>query len=220
LAKKLTDRSPEWAPIPSEEDYDHSLYEVVTANANAIATFETTAATIRELVKTAETSEFGTPMSHMLFAHAITALETYLSDTFLNTVLAEDELLRKFFETTPEFRERTVPLSEIFGRVAEAQEEAKRYLLDVVWHNLAKVLAMYRDTLGIDFGPPMKEVARAIPTRHGIIHRNGRRKDGTPVAVGPTEVGRLVDQVSALVHHVEDQYTDRIRPQPPETTDF
>lgn len=209
LAENLSDQYHEWAGIPSETDYDHTFFEAVTANKDALATFDAALEKVRLILDEAQTSTHAATLCSLLYANVITSLETYLSDTFINTVLADDELLRRFIETTPEFKDRTFRLSEVFRKVDEARTDAKKYLLDVVWHNLAKVLAMYRDTLGINFGDALKIVGKAIPYRHDIVHRNGRRKDGSAVVIGRNEVMALLSAANNLVHRVEQQYTNR-----------
>lgn len=220
LAEKLSDQYHEWAGIPSESDYDHTFFDAVTANKDSLATFDASVQTIQLILVESQTSAHAAALHPLLFANVITSLETYLADTFINTVLPDDELLRTFLETTPEFKDRTFRLSEVFRKAGEARTDAKKYLLDVVWHNLAKVLAMYRDTLGIDFGSSMKAVAKAIPTRHDIVHRNGRRRDGGLVSVTSTDVTELLASVTALVHYVEEQYTERLAKKDLENSPF
>jgi len=140
----------------------------------------------------------------VLFANVITALETYLSDRFLNQVLADPTALRKFIESAPEFKKRVVPYSEVFNSVDKAREEAKRYLLDVVWHNVAKAQALYRDTFGIRFPAPFAEIAGAIPKRHDIVHRNGRNVEGAKVVVTVDDVRALSTAVSALAEKIDE----------------
>ena len=43
-----------------------------------------------------------------------------------------------------------------------AREKAKQHLLGLVWHNLAKIQPMYRETLRVDMSEGLAEVARAI----------------------------------------------------------
>ena len=109
-------------------------------------------------------------------------METYLSDTFNNAVLEQDELFGRYLERTPEFQQKKVPYSEILKEAASVRESVKQQLLDVVWHNLPKVSKMYESTFDVAF-PSYGEIAQAISTRHDIVHRNGKRKDGSPVAV-------------------------------------
>lgn len=205
LAGELSGECPEWAPVPSQDDYDHSLFEVVTANANRRATLAEALETIRRLQLLQSEGDLEAALNRMLFANIIAALETYLSDSFLNRVLANDDELREFVESTPDFKKRTVVYSEIFKAVGEARDEVKRYLLDVVWHNLAKVQAMYLATLKVDMRAHLAPVAKAIPKRHDIVHRNGKDRDGKPIEVSAEDVQALIDAVATLADHIENE---------------
>lgn len=203
LAESLSQECSDWAPVPSDDDYDHSLLAVVSANADSFPTLKEALGTVARLMKIKSDTTDEQALNRLLYANVIAALETYLSDSFINRVVPDQALLRKFLETTPEFQKRTIPYSDVFKAADDAREEAKKYLLDVVWHNLAKVQAMYRDTLGIDFGDKLAAVARAIPKRHDIVHRNGKDKDGVAVAITKKDVAALSAAVQTLADDVK-----------------
>jgi len=205
LADDLDSESVEWAPVASQEDYDHVLLDAVSSNANALPTFKEALETIRRLLELSDETTLRNALNRLLYANVISALETYLSDTFINRVLADSAHLRRFIETTPEFKERKLSYSNVFEAADAAREEAKRYLLDFTWHNLGKAQALYRGTLGIDFRTQLPDVAKAVPKRHDIVHRNGRDKNGVAVEISSDEVRKLLSAVEALVLDIERQ---------------
>jgi hypothetical protein len=216
LTETLESECVEWAPVESEDDYDQTLFEVVNANEDRLGTFRQAISTIESLLTATASSPALEPIHALLFVYVITALETYLSDTFINTVLGDKASLRKFIETNPDFQQRKVSFSEVLTHAERLPEEAKKHLLDVVWHNLGRVDAMYRATLGISFRSAMAPVARAVSLRHDIIHRSGRQKDGTSVKVGPLDVRQLIADASELVGVIEHQYNARLISHKPE----
>ncbi|MBC8431645.1 MAG: hypothetical protein H8D96_06965 [Desulfobacterales bacterium] len=50
-----------------------------------------------------------------------------------------------------DFSERKFALNEIFERIDNIEKDVKTYLLELIWHNLAKVQRMYLSGLNIDF---------------------------------------------------------------------
>jgi hypothetical protein len=88
-----------------------------------------------------------------------------------NTVVTSPTLVRRFIETTPAFRSEKFTLAEVFKAVEYAEQRARSHLAGVVWHDLSKVAAMYRDTLGIMFPPEMGPLHRAVLERHDMVHR-------------------------------------------------
>ena len=205
LAGELSDESWQWAPVAQDSDYDNTLLEVVNANVKAQPTFAEATKNIELLLDVQCNPSLVAALNRMLYANVIAALETYLSDTFINRVLSEDVALRKFIETTPEFNKQTITYSEVFKAADSAKQEARRYLLDVVWHNIAKVHAMYRDTLDVTLSAGLSVVATAIPLRHDIVHRNGRDKDGILISVSAADVRSLVKNATDLVADIEKQ---------------
>ena len=197
-AQDLEQESTEWAPVPSDEDYDSSLFTVIESNTKPLATLRQAIAVVEALLEENIDPHLGDALRRLLYANCITILETYLSDTFINVVLREHTLLQKLLDSSPDLSKQQVPLKDVIRQAEGIKETVKRHLLDVVWHNLAKVQAMYRETLGVEFGDTIADVARSIPRRHDIVHRNGRDKDGNDVAVSAGEVRALVNAVRAM----------------------
>ena len=148
-------------------------------------------------------------MLRLLYVNVITALETYLSDKFISSVKADDKLLRKFVETTPEFEKQNLPLSKVFSAREGIEERVREHLLEVVWHRLDKVQPMFRDTLGIKFPPDVKELHRAIIIRHDCVHRNGKTKadkdgkGGKEHVLDENSVKNLLSEATKLVEWIE-----------------
>jgi hypothetical protein len=82
----------------------------------------------------------------LLYVNVVTALETYLADKFISSILADEKLLRKFVETNPQFSKERFSLGELFAVHEGIKERVKAYLLDEVWHRFDKVQPMFRDT--------------------------------------------------------------------------
>ena len=107
FASELSDDCWDRAPVPSDDeydsdDYDRSLLEVVSANTNAVPTILEALETVDRLLGLAAGADIATALNRLLLANVITALETFLSDTFINRVLSDDRALRKFFKSASE----------------------------------------------------------------------------------------------------------------------
>ena len=144
----------------------------------------------------------------MLFVNVVTALETYLSDAFINTVVPNQALMRRFIEGTPEFQSEKITLSDIFKAIEEVEQKAKSYLADVVWHNLQRVKPMYKDTLGIDFPKDIGDIFRAIIKRHDIVHRNGKTKSGDEILIQQQDIIDLVAAVESFTQYIDTQLSE------------
>jgi hypothetical protein len=152
-------------------------------------------------------------MRYMLYANIITCLETYLGDALIATVSSSRRFMRKFVETFHGFKDIKFSLNEVFAKRDTIDEVAIRAMADVLYHDLAKVNGIYRDTLGVTFPIDIGDLYRAVDVRHDIVHRNGKKKDGSFHAISPDAVEKLAEQVSAFVAEIQRQITD-IRHEP------
>lgn len=205
LVDKLEGECFEWAPTPSRDDYDNYLVEDIARITEYYHNFAGAIVDIEKLLKTEVDSSVSTLFHRMLFVNAITALETYLSDALINTVVNRPKLMRRFIETTPEFRSEKVALSEVFNAVEKIEQKARSYLIDVVWHHLDRVKPMYRNTLGIEFPDDIGPLFKAILVRHDIVHRNGKTKAGEEIIVTRDQITDLLRQIKSFVQSIDQQ---------------
>ena len=147
----------------------------------------------------------------MVFVNLITIMETYLSHTFIGLVPRSERFMRKFVETTPEFKEQRLSLAEIYDSLDQISETTKKYLGKVVWHRLERVQNMYRDTLDVSFPERLEDIFRAIKVRHALVHRNGNI-DGECVVITKEriqelarEIDRFICSIAEQIKHLDDQ---------------
>lgn len=208
LANRLEGECWEWAPTPNPGDYDDHLLEDIARITDYYHNFSGAILDIEKLLEAKVHDSVTHCFWRLLYVNVITALETYLSDAFINTVVNTPELMRRFVETTPEFQAEKIPLSTVFEAVEEIERKASSYLIDVVWHHLERVKAMYRATLDIEFLSDSGVIFRAIRTRHDIVHRNGKTKDGKEILIAPKEVAELIGAVENFVQQLDIQLAD------------
>ena len=209
LASDLSAESWEWARIPSEDDYDKSLYAAVEANQSPRDTLTEALINIDLLLSVRVDNELSKPLCRLLFANVISAMETYLADKFTNGVLADGARLERFVSANPDFQKQNVKYSDVLKVVTRIKRDVRSYLLDVVWHNLAKVQAMYRSTYDVDMSSQIAVVAKELPKRHDIVHRNGKTKEGFTVVIEEGDVRVLMASVSSLVNFVEQHMPEK-----------
>lgn len=205
LVDELNGQCFEWAPTPKPEDYDNDFRDepeegVVDFYGNFYKAIENVQ-TLLDANLDAEPQQY---LHRLLFVNVITAMETYLSDAFINTVMPDSELVQKLVETSPEFKKEKISLSEIFKSMATIEEQAIKYLSEISWHHLQRVKPMYKDTLNIDFPKDLGGIYKAVLTRHDIVHRNGKTTKNEEVKVDADDVNELIIAVQAFVKHIND----------------
>jgi hypothetical protein len=181
------------------------------SNTNYIETFENDIRGLRALVKQEppKTARLRQALLRMLYSSAITALETYLSDAFFQTVIKDEALIERLVLTTPEFKDKKYSLSELFEWKKQTNEKVSEYLFNIVWHNLAKVRCMYRDVLGINFPNDSDAVHAAVVIRHDLVHRGGKTKSGRPHNFRESEIEKLFASIETFVTAIDLQLKAR-----------
>lgn len=204
LISELESESSEWSGKISAESYDDYYYSVIYDNYEFTETLKDNLNNIKRLLKIELPPELEQHMNKMLFVNVITVLETFLADAFIGTVLKDKELLRDFVRLNPDFADRKFTLNEIFERVDNIEKDVKTYLLELMWHNLAKVQHMYQSVLHIDFDGDMKLLYRGVAKRHDIVHRNGKTKSGEELTISREELITLMDKVNSFAESIDD----------------
>ena len=203
LAQELEAETPVWEGKPDEDYYDKYLYEVISSNTQFFNTFKENIENINELLNVSVALEAEQQYYMLLYVNIIIALETYLSDAFINTLFKKREFIRTFIEKNPDFQSQKLSLSEIFVKLDTIERDIKNYLVDILWHNLSK--DMYYDTFNISFPDDLASVYRAIAKRHDIVHRNGKTKEGKIQKITKEEILSLNEKVSKFVEHIDEQ---------------
>lgn len=144
-------------------------------------------------------------LAKLLYANVITAFETYLSDTFVYTVVSFPPLIRRIVESDPEFTKRKIELSDLFRRYDGIREEVSEYLKGLIYHNLSKVKQLYKSVLFVDFPKDSSSIFNAINIRHDIVHRNGRTKGGETHNISPDMVSELISCIRTFADNVDVQ---------------
>lgn len=191
-----------WAPTERPGDYDDDLIADISAISDYHANFLDALGDIRQLADTPVDDKAGPCLFRLLYVNVVTTLETYLSDAFTNTVLNSSLLLRRFVETTPDFKKQKLSLADLFTAMDDIEEIAKDHLRQLVWHDLARVKPMYRDVLDVDF-PDSTPIFRAVKTRHDLVHRNGKTKEGEVIPIDKGHVLALAGEAEQFVHEID-----------------
>lgn len=219
LVKDLEYECHEWAPTPSASDYDDFLLDDIARITTYYHSFTGAILDIEALLNSEVPGPVAGCLQRLLFVNVITALETYLSDAFISTVMNKPAFMRKFVETTPEFRAEKISLADAFKAAEQAERKARTYLADVVWHHLERVKPMYRETLDVEFPDNIGPIFRAILTRHDIVHRNGKTKDGEEILITDESVRQLIADVEELVRYIDERLPRQTDSEAPDNTE-
>ncbi len=203
LSEELNNICWEWAPTEKPGDYDEYLADDIAQITEFYHNFSGALLDIEKMLEAKIDGSVEGSFFRLLYVNIITAMETYLSDAFMNSVIPDKELMRRFVETTPEFKAEKISLSDVYKAAEGIEHKAKSYLVDVVWHNLGRVKPMYKAVLGIEFNNEMGDLVKAILKRHDIVHRNGKTKSGEDIVLTKNDVTELVSKVEHFIQDID-----------------
>lgn len=139
-------------------------------------------------------------LKRQIFIGIIGSMETYLSDTFIGLVSSNVTYLERFVSSHPEFSKRKFELKEVFTVFENIEKTARNIMLEIIYHDLAKVREMYRKTFEMDF-PSIRDSYKCIMVRHDLVHRNGRTKNRQPITLTEKNISQTLQIIR---HFVED----------------
>ena len=152
-------------------------------------------------------------VNRLIFSHHVTALEAYLGDTLLNVVASDADAMQRLIDGDDELSKQKFTLAEIRREPDLVERKVREYLRTILYHNLAKVDALYRIALGIgilSLTTKKPDLFRAVMLRHDCVHRNGFDKDGLELSTFTREfVRETADMIRSLVESIESAIRDR-----------
>src|SRR5260370_391290 len=145
LANELSSITTEWTGNPDNSDVDEYEFDVIAAFPGHLGFLRKSLIDIEGLLEAKINPDLEQRFRRLLYANIITALETYLSDFFISAITNDRTLLRKFVETTEEFKREKIALSEIFQASEQIDQKVKTPLTRLVWHKPNRIKDMFRD---------------------------------------------------------------------------
>lgn len=180
----------------------HTSYEVYTYSINQIENL---------LKLDIEESELKEYFYRMIYANVIASMEAYLSKTIILIVLNNNDMFWKFVNKF-DWNKEKVCIEDIKNTYDNMNIKVQTKLAEVIYHNLPKVKAMYKNILAVHIledNDEMVFLSKAVNIRHDIVHRNGRKNnDGKKEdfhIISLKMIKNLIIHVNKLVENVEVQ---------------
>ncbi|RTY93875.1 hypothetical protein [Flavobacterium sp. GT3R68] len=149
-----------------------------------------------------KSKELQNTLLRQIYSSVISCLEDYLSSTLINEVLNKEENFKNFVKTNPKIKERKFSLNDIYQELDKINDIVKKELVDVIYHDLPKVRNMYQDSLKIQF-PEIADLMSIIKTRHDMVHRNGKDKEGNVIRITESTIDDIIEIVEEFAMDIE-----------------
>ncbi len=140
----------------------------------------------------------------ILYANIITTMETYLSDCFIEKIINNKKFIPKLLELVPEFyKEKFNNPKKAYDWFENMNDNVIKVLTGISFHNLDKVISMYKNILNIEFPKELGDIFRAISIRHDIVHRNGKTKENEEILLIKQDLDDLIEFTSEFIRYIE-----------------
>jgi hypothetical protein len=153
---------------------DYEL-EAILSNSEFKKTFDSAIDKIQKLnLLSIADSELEQLLKNNLFVSIIAAMETYLSDAFINTVDKKNEkYLRQFVDSFKKYQERKIKLSEIYLFYDNIKTDAVKELKDITFHNIEQSKYLYGKSLSVNFPEDLGNLFKIVEKRHDFAYVGG-----------------------------------------------
>jgi hypothetical protein len=202
LENDLRDISWEWAPVAGG-DVSESFLDV---SSDYFSVFGHSILDISSVLAEPMQAPARRITNRLLYANVVTVLECFLSDFFNAQIRRDPALFRRFIETTEAFKQWKISLSEAYKMMGAMEKIADSHLSNLVWHRLRNVGRLYQNVLNVSFPDDPSKLNDVITLRHELVHRNGKKEDGTAHNVTDVQVREAIRLAEELVHHIETRW--------------
>ena len=146
-------------------------------------------------------------LNRMILSQSVTALETYLFDTLVRRLSEDRNLIARLLTRDKHINQEKFTLRALAENEKLLDDEVRKYLGSVLYHNLERVNFLYQASFGFSIkqgDQNWTELLEAINRRHDCVHRNGLSADNKRQLIFTYEyVGQVISLIETLVRRVE-----------------
>lgn len=163
-----------------QEQYDY--YLTLTLK-DAVSIFQKDLFELRRMLDIVDNEVFNQTFFKMVYAHAVTILEVYLEDIAKALIMTNEAYLSNTIKNVRPFCNTAFKL----GDISIEKDGVKKFVLgklsDNLFHDIPKVMKMLSGIIEKKLDVSISDVCRVTSTRHDIVHRNGKNKEGESIEI-------------------------------------
>ncbi len=189
-------------------DYNDAIYDEYSwyhdqEYSNAYISFQQSVKDIESILKSSLSPLLINTHYKMAYGYLVTALEVYLGDALKSLVLKNDKYVFNAAKNLKEVKDRSLKPADVLLDKNLVEKIITEQLSEYLYHNIPKVLRIYRNCLGFDCKYDVSEVCAVTATRHDLVHRNGKKKDGTDVGLDLNKLRSAISAVEGFVNYLD-----------------
>jgi len=138
---------------------------------------------LKKLLKNSRTNSNNPTFCKMIYAHAVTILEVYLEDMVKALIISNEGFLKNTIKNVKPFNDTRFKLGEISLEQDGIKKFVLRKLSDNLFHDIPKVIKIISGIVESKLNIDIENICAITATRHDIVHRNGKNKDGGTLVI-------------------------------------
>ncbi|MGR5501864.1 HEPN/Toprim-associated domain-containing protein [Vibrio sp. DNB22_10_4] len=164
-----------------------------------------------EITKLSESDGGNHVLQRLSYSGLITILEAYLSDVAKRQVLNKDVIKRRFVERFEPFgrSQKSFKITELYSKIEQLDKLIIECIDSQSFHSVKTINAFFTSVLLINLSNHLlQRLSEAVDTRHDIVHRAGKTREGEPIEVTLQSVQKLSGLVLEVMASVDEQIVD------------
>ena len=165
-----------------QEEYD---YYVTLTLKDSDSKLRGDLAELKAMIQHMADGGFNRTFFKMIYAHAVTVLEVYLEDVVKALIMSDESYLANTIKNVRPFCDTKFKLAEISLEDDGIKKFVLGKLSDHLFHDIPKVLKILGGIVEKNLEKEMEieDICEVTSTRHDIVHRNGKNKDGETIEI-------------------------------------
>ncbi len=159
--------------------------------------------TLKELISTSVAFHHEDAFFKMIYAHAVTLLETFLGDTAISLVIENPKYFANSISKVDELKKTKFSLTEISEESDGAKGLAVKTLSTVLYHNIPKAKRILESIIGSSLSVAIDKVGYITSVRHDIVHRNGKTLDGEKIDIDREITSQAIEDIESFVRDLQ-----------------
>jgi len=158
---------------------------------------------LKELFDTQVAIQHEQTIYKMIYAHSVTLLESFLSDTVKSLIIRKTEYFENAIRNVEDLKKSKFNLSEISTQTNGAVGLAVKTLSTILYHNIPKVSQILNSIVGCKLSLEIDRMGYITSVRHDIVHRNGRTTEGALIDIDKDTVKQAITDIEEFVDKLQ-----------------
>jgi len=141
----------------------------------------------------------------MLYSSVITSLETYLYDAIRFKIDNNIQYLKEFVKTFEKYQKEKLKFCDIYTEYSNIELKVKESLSNLIYHRLDIIENIYSAIFSISF-QDKDFMNNSVQNRHDLVHRNGKKTDGSNHNITKENVLELCDRTLSFIENIENKF--------------